>query len=89
MCRATGASAMPSRRKQQKPRHVDADESDDVQTRPPLDDDDDDDDAGKFTLPPPVCVLTAHHISLHFYASPMALTPRISNLTGLKLLLNK
>lgn len=49
-CRAAGATAMPSRRKQQKPRHVDADdEDDDVQPRPSLDVDDDDDDAGKST----------------------------------------
>jgi len=33
---------MPSRRKQQKPRHVDAEEGDDVETRPALEDDDDD-----------------------------------------------
>lgn len=44
------SARMPSRRKQQKPRHVDADEGDDVQTRPQLDDEhDDDDDAGKST----------------------------------------
>ena len=43
------AAAMPSRRKQQKPRHVDAEDSDDVDARPPLRDDDehDDTDAGK------------------------------------------
>jgi len=38
---------MPSRRKQQKPRHVDAEDGDDVQTRPQVDDDDDEDEAGK------------------------------------------
>jgi len=50
VCRAAHATTMPSRRKQQKPRHVDAEEGDDVQTRTQLDDDDDDDDdAGKLT----------------------------------------
>lgn len=52
VCRAAGAATMPSRRKQQKPRHVDAEDGDDVQTRPHLDDDGDD-DAGKFTSTSP------------------------------------
>jgi len=41
-----GTVAMPSRRKQQKPRHVDAEDDDDAPVRPPLDDDDDDVDTG-------------------------------------------
>jgi len=44
-----GTVAMPSRRKQQKPRHVDAEDDDDAPVRPPLDDDDDvDTGAGEF-----------------------------------------
>jgi len=45
---------MPSRRKQQKPRHVDAEEGDDVQTRSQLDDDED--DAGDASKSTSVCL---------------------------------
>jgi len=71
---------MPSRRKQQKPRHVDAEEGDDVQARPPLDDDDEDDDAGKSISPPAVCIPIPPIMSLQFYASLMALTPHVGSL---------